>query len=145
MRQSFNHIDASERDFIQQKVSLGRSYWSIAAEMGRPASTISREVARNRGDAGGYEAIGAGCAARGRRRRGLVKLRAGSALREHVITHISKGWSPQQISGTLAGIPEPVSSVSHETIYETCARRGDYVILTLVKRHSRVSLVDRCV
>ena len=118
MRQSFKHIDASERDFIQQQVSLGRSLRSIAAEMGRPASTISREVARNRGYAGGYEAIGAGSAARWRRRRGLVKLCEGSVLREHVITHIRKGWSPQQISGTLAGMSEPVGTVSHETIYQ---------------------------
>jgi IS30 family transposase len=118
MRQSFEHIDVSERDFIQQQVSLGRSLRSIAAEMGRPASTISREVARNRGDAGGYEAIGAGGAARGRRWRGLVKLREGSVLREHVITHIRKGWSPQQIYGTLAGMSEPFGSVSHETIYQ---------------------------
>ena len=87
MVQAFKHIDAFERDFIQQQVSIGRSFRSIAKELGRPASTISREVARNRGDAGGYEAIGAGGAARGRRRRGLVKLREGSVLREHVITH----------------------------------------------------------
>jgi len=47
-------------------------------------------------------------AARGRRRCGLVKLREGSVLREHMITHIRKGWSPRQISGTLEGISEPV-------------------------------------
>jgi IS30 family transposase len=75
-------------------------------------------VARNPGDARGYEAIGAVSAARGRRRRGLVQLREGSVLREIVITHIRKGWSPQQISGTLAGMSEPVSSVSHATIYQ---------------------------
>ena len=118
MRQSFKHIDAFERSLIQQQVSIGRSYRSIAAALGRSASAISREVARNRADPDRYEAIGAGCAARGRRRRGLVKLREGSLLREHVITHIRKGWSPQQISGTLAGMSEPVGSVSHETIYQ---------------------------
>lgn len=63
MRQSFKHIDASKRDFILQRVSLSLSYRSISTEMGRPASTISREVARHRCDAGGYEAIGAGSAA----------------------------------------------------------------------------------
>ena len=73
-------------------------------------------MARNRADADRYEAIVAGRAARRRRR--LVKLRKGSVLREHVITHIRKGWSPQQISGTLAGMSEPVGSVSHETIYQ---------------------------
>ena len=106
MRQSFKHIDAFERSLIQQQVSIGRSYRSIAAALGRSASAISREVARNRADPDRYKAIGAGCAARGHRRRGLVKLREGSLLREHVITHIRKGWSPQQISGTLAGMGE---------------------------------------
>ena len=72
----------------------------------------------NRCGAGVYEAIGAWSAARGRRRCGLVKLREGSALREHIITHIGKGWSPQQISGNLVGMFEPVASVSHETIYQ---------------------------
>ncbi len=91
MRQSFKHIDAFERDTIQQQVSIGRSYRSIAAALGRSASAISREVARNRADPDRYEAIGAGWAARRRRRRGLVKLREGSVLREHVITHIRKG------------------------------------------------------
>ena len=32
--------------------------------------------------------------------------------------HIRKGWSPQQISGTLAIIFDPIGSVSHETIYQ---------------------------
>ena len=118
IRQAFKHLDAFERNFIQQQVSIGRSLRSIAKEMDRPASTISREVARNPGDARGYEAIGAVSAARGRRRRRLVKLREGSVLREHVITHIRKGWSPQQISGALARMSEPVGTVSHETIYQ---------------------------
>ena len=118
MRQSFKHIDHAERDFIQQQVRGARSYRSIAATLGRSVSAVSREVARNRCDAGYYEAISAGNAARVRRRRGLVKLREGSALREHVIKHIRKGWSPQQISGTLAIMSDPIGSVSHETIYQ---------------------------
>ena len=118
MRQSFKHIDAFERDTIQQQVSIGRSYRSIAAALGRSASAISREVARNRADPDRYEAIGAGRAARRRRRRGLVKLREGSLLRAHVVAHIRKGWSPQQISGTLADMQEAFGSVSHETIYQ---------------------------
>ena len=87
MRQSFKHIDAFERDTIQQQVSIGRSYRSIAAALGRSASAISREVARNRADPDRYEAIGAGRAARRRRRRGLIKLHEGSLLRAHVVAH----------------------------------------------------------
>jgi len=85
MRQSFKHIDALERHLIKQHVSNGRSYRSIAVEMGRRASTISREVALNRGDLTGSEAFGARGAARCRRRRGLVKLREGSLLRNDTI------------------------------------------------------------
>ena len=80
-------------------------------------------MARNRGETGGYDALDAGRAALGRRRRGLVKLREGSALRAHVFAHVRKGWSPQQISGTLARMPQAVGQapchVSHETIYQT--------------------------
>ncbi len=119
MRQAFKHIDAGERDFIHRHLNEGRSRRWIAAELGRPASAICREVARNRGETRGYDAIDAGRAARGRRRRGIVKLREGSALRRHVFDHIRKGWSPQQISGTLARMPQAVGHVSHETIYQT--------------------------
>jgi len=85
MRQSFKHSDHAVRGVIQQQVRDARSYRSRTATLGRSVSAISREVARNRCDAGCYEAISAGNAARVRRRRGLVKLREGSALREHVI------------------------------------------------------------
>jgi hypothetical protein len=56
IRQSFKHIDASDRSLIQQQLSIGRSYRSIAAALALPAWTISREVMRNGGDMGGYEA-----------------------------------------------------------------------------------------
>ena len=72
MRQAFKHIDGVERDFIHRHLNEGRSGRWIAAELGRPASAISREVARNRGETGGYDALDAGRAALGRRRRGLV-------------------------------------------------------------------------
>ena len=58
-------------------ISTDRSYRSIVAKLGGSASAISREVARNRADADCYQAIGVVSAARGRRRRGLVKLREG--------------------------------------------------------------------
>ena len=118
MGQAYNHIDAVERDFIHRHLIEGRSRRWIAAALGRPPSAISREVSRNRSQAGGYDAIGAGRAALDRRRCGLVKLQEGSALRGHVFAHLCKGWSPQQISGTLARMPQAVGRVSHETIYQ---------------------------
>jgi IS30 family transposase len=119
MGHGYKHIDSVERDFIHRHLREGRSGRWIAGELGRPASAISREVARNRGETGGYDGISAGKAALDRRRRGLVKLREGSSLRAHVFKHIRKGWSPEQISGTLARMSDPVGQVSHETIYQT--------------------------
>ena len=93
MRQPFKHIDAVERDFIPRHLNEGRSHRWIAAELGRPASAVSREVGRNRGEAGGYDGIDAGKFALDRRCRGPVKLREGSGLRAHVFAYIRKGWS----------------------------------------------------
>ena len=118
MGQIYKHIDAVERDFIHRHLNEGRSHRWIAAQLGRPASAVSREVGRNRDEARGYDGIDAGQFALDRRRRGLVKLREGSGLREHVFAHIRKGWSPQQISGTLACMPQAIGHVSHETIYQ---------------------------
>ena len=52
-----------------------------------------------------------------------MKLREGSSLRAHVFGQIRKGWSPQQISGSLSLMsaqisPDPIGRVSHETIYQ---------------------------
>ena len=119
MGQDYSQLDASDRDFIHRHLNEGRSGRWIAERLGRPPSAVCREVSRNGGDAGVYDALDAGRAALGRRRRGPVKLREGSVLRAHVFAHIRKGWSPQQISGTLARMPQAVGRVSHETIYQT--------------------------
>ena len=117
MGQHYHHLSASERNFIQSHLNVERSCQWIAGALGRSVSVVSREVRRSRSAAGAYDAVSAGTAARARRRRGLVKLRDGSALRGHVFGQIRKGWSPQQISGRLKQMPE-CEQVSHETIYQ---------------------------
>jgi transposase, IS30 family len=117
MGQHYHHLSASERNFIQSHLNVKRSCRWIAGALGRSVASVSREVRRSRSDAGAYDAVSAGTDARARRRRGLVKLRDGSALRGHVFGQIRKGWSPQQISGRLKQMPE-CEQVSHETIYQ---------------------------
>ena len=119
MGQIYKHIDAVERDFIHRHLNEGRSHRWIAAQLGRPASAVSREVGRNRDEARGYDGIDAGQFALDRRRRGPGKLRDGSGLREYLFAHLRKGWSPRQISGALACMPQAIGHVSHETIYQT--------------------------
>ena len=111
MEQIYKHNDAFERGGIHRDQNEGRSHRWLVAERARPASAVSREVGRNRDEARGYDGIDAGPFALDRRRRGLVKLREGSGLREHVFAHIRKGWSPQQISGTLACMPQAIGHV----------------------------------
>ena len=121
MGQHYTHIGADERNFIQRHLNLGQSQTQIAATLGRPRSAISREVRRNRGGLSSYDAATAAASALGRRRRGVVKLAEGSAMREHVFKQIRQGWSPQQISGKLKTMLDNdnlLGQVSHEAIYQ---------------------------
>jgi IS30 family transposase len=73
---------------------------SIARRLGRSASTVSREVARNGGSR--YRAHRADQAALRRARRPKVcKLAANPGLALIVEEKLGLGWSPQQISGWL--------------------------------------------
>lgn len=130
MGQIYNQLSNDERNFIQRHLNLGRSRRWIAWRLNRSAPTISREVKRSSGSSCGYDAASAAVSCKARRRRGLVKLREGTALRQHVLKHIRLAWSPQQISGKLRAMSEQTPPadpalpvVSHETIY-----RAIYVI-----------------
>lgn len=116
MGQHYFQISPSERHFIEHHRHLGQGPSWIARALSRPLSTITREIARNRGGNGTYVAVDAASQSKARRFFGPVKLAEGTGLREHVFRQIRKGWSPQQISGTLKRMPD-AEQVSHETIY----------------------------
>lgn len=124
MDQHYHHFSALERNVLQHQLNLGRSQAQIALALGRSRSTVSREVRRNAvaaspdsGSILNYDASFASRASFARRRRGLVRLAQGSALRTTVFKQIRLGWSPQQISGRLKLMDQP-EIVSHETIYQ---------------------------
>lgn len=125
MGSRYEQLSAEERGTVMALTSQGISMRGVALVLRRAPSTVSRELRRNgyrpagaRGSigrppiAGGYDARLAGCRARRLRRkaRGVRKLDGGSALWAEVREHLKRGWSPEQIAGTL-------KSVSHETIY----------------------------
>ena len=92
---------------------------AIGRQLGRSASTISREVAANGGRLG-YRALRAQrrairCAARPR----PGKLAGSPRLRAAVQQRLAERWSPQQISARLrAEYPDDLEMrISHETIY----------------------------
>lgn len=124
MGQHYQHLCSEERNFIQRSLNQGLSINAMAASMKRSRVTLWREIRRNALKRDAYDASWAASASRARRRRGLTKLREGTALRAYVFGQIRLAWSPQQISGRLKAMNDPdLPCVSHETIY-----RAIYVI-----------------
>jgi IS30 family transposase len=134
MGKTYEQLSIEERTKIQMQLEDGVTPAAIALGLKRSPSTISRELRRNnwvrpkarRGPgrppvAGGYRSEAAhkracACTIIPRRQR---RLQPGTALWEQVMEYLKRGYSPEQISGTLRIVhPEtPTLQVSHETIY----------------------------
>jgi len=110
-----------EREIISRGIAVCRSIRSIAQELHRPASTISREITRNGGYAQ-YRAIAADKLARERALRPkLCKLATNKHLQRVISDKLKTHWSPEQIAGWLKRQypQEEHNQVSHETIYRS--------------------------
>ncbi|WP_426308573.1 IS30 family transposase [Cellulosimicrobium sp. E-16] len=118
-RRSARHLSPGEREEISRGIVAGLSARVIAEGLGRSASTVSREIARNGGRAG-YRATRADERARVEARRPRVpRLASDQRLRATVLSRLELDWSPQQIAAWLRREhpDEPGMWVSHETIY----------------------------
>jgi IS30 family transposase len=125
---SGRYLSLAEREEIAVGLARGESYRQIGARLSppRPASTVSREVARN-GPRGRYRAVRAQALAELRARRPKEAKLAGNAeLRGWVQEHLEMKWSPEEISARLVlefpGRAE--MRVSHETIYQSLYVQG---------------------
>jgi IS30 family transposase len=110
-----------EREEISRRLATGESLRSIAARLGRSASTVCREVNRN-GGRGRYRAQKAEEQALKRSLRPKRCLLAmNERLRAMVARKLRENWSPEQISGWLSKHypDDEAMRVSHETIYRT--------------------------
>ena len=114
-------LTLSERETISRGLAGQRSMRTIAVELGRSASTVSREIKRNGGCAD-YRASQADQAAWDRAHRPKTcKLAHNRALARIVANKLQQAWSPEQIAGWLKHTYADDESyqVSHETIYRT--------------------------
>ena len=117
----YQRLNFNEREEISRYLVLDYSYRQIAFCLNRSASTISREIKRNRVFRLDYRAILSQHHAqlithRSSRQR---KLEINKELRNFVIEHLQQRWSPEQIAKRLK-ILYPADMhmrVSHETIY----------------------------
>ena len=120
-RRSRLALTLAEREEVSRGLVAGHSIRAIAANLGRAASTISREIKRNNGrDA--YRANNAEKVAWDRARRPkLCKLVKNPRLARVVAGKLQLQWSPEQIAGWLKHTyPHDASHrVSHEAIYRS--------------------------
>ena len=131
MGSKYRHLNICERGMIETYLAMGTRPGTIAINLSRSRSTITREIHRNgwrrptivprpgrKVEAGGYSCERAehrACrqAAIPRVARKLVP---GTPLWALMVEHLGRGLSPAQIQSTLARMPEPVQ-LSRETIY----------------------------
>ena len=114
-------LTLGEREEISRAVVAGHSIRSIAAQLGRAPSTISREIKRNGGQEC-YRASQADQSAWDRGRRPKTgKLAQNRALARLVAGKLQLQWSPEQVAGWLKRTyPDDTSlQVSPETIYRS--------------------------
>ncbi len=120
------YLSVAEREEISIGLARGEGVRVIARRLGRAASTVSREIARN-GGRRRYRAHRAEAAARERARRPkTATLAQNTELRGWVQARLLEKWSPVQISTRLASeFPDrPEMRVSHETIYQSLYVQG---------------------
>ena len=114
------YLTLAERETIADLRRSGASLRAIGRALGRPASTIKRELDA-RSQNGRYQPYAAQRAwAASRPRPKTSKLVTDASLREYVQEKLSVRWSPEQISHTLLKeFPDDESMrVSPETIYQ---------------------------
>ncbi len=90
-----------EREEISRGIAAGESARAIASRIGRSASSVSREIARN-GGRDAYRAANADAATWERARRPKAsKLDRHEGLRELVRLKLTDDWSPERIAAWL--------------------------------------------
>lgn len=100
---SARFLSEDERIVIGDRAGAGSSLRAFGRELGRPASTISREVHRNRdAESGRYRPFAAHRLALARLARPRERRLTGDpVLRGHVQQGLDRRWSPEQIANTL--------------------------------------------
>lgn len=138
-RRSSLRLSLLEREEISRGIAAGHSARVIGQVLGRSASTVSREIARN-GGRDSYRAAGADARAWERAKRPRPsKLERSEELRGLVQPKLNADWSPQQIAAWLKGTfpDEPDRQLSHEVIYRTLYTSTRLELPAVLLKHLR--------
>jgi transposase, IS30 family len=140
-------LSVTERGMIQMGRRAGMTYAKIGEAIGRDKSVVWREVKRNSGADGEYQASVAHAKAhQARRRPKPLKLVEDEHLCRLIAVWMDDGWSPKLISAMLAFYfpDDETMQVSHETIYQALyvqtrgKLRADLAEKLSLKRKQRV-------
>jgi len=112
---SYKHLSLEERHYIELSMKNEKTLSEIGKELGRSQSTITREIARNKG-LRGYRHNQADRMANKRHeiKRKAVKLT--TKIADIIAGYIRQDWSPEQVVGWLE--KEGIIKLHHETIYQ---------------------------
>lgn len=111
---AYERVTKTERNLIRMWCQAGYGQREIARRLGRSASTINRELARNTGGRG-YQPRQAHRMAQERARRPGVR-RFTEEVKEDAEARLREGWTPEMISGRARLEERPW--VCKETIYK---------------------------
>jgi len=114
----YKQLNIEERELIQTRLWNKVSIRSIATELNRSTSTISREIRRNKPpERNLYTPRLAEERARVyRKNRGRKDRLKNKSIRDYTINHLKLRWSPEQISGRIK--IDLGEEISHEAIYQ---------------------------
>ena len=121
-KDNYKRLAIQERESISRGLAQKKSMRSIAREINRSPSTISREIKWNSGKSG-YRAFSASQRAKtaaASRREGKSKIAQLESLRRYVLKKLQAGWSPAEISERIKieYSWDMAMRVSHEAIYQ---------------------------
>ena len=118
-RKRFKHLSVFDRAIIGQKRKEGLSYGEIGKIIGRPKSTVFREVEKRKSkELGFYRADVAHEKALNKRgKRGVRERLKNETIRSYAKEKLKLGWSPEQIALRLP-IDHPGETISYEAIYQ---------------------------
>lgn len=114
----YKHFSIVEREKLQNGLWAGRSIRSIAEELGRSPSSVSREVQKNRSPL--FERytprLAHERALTHRSHRGRKDRLKNGTIRNYVRLKLGEGFSPEQIAGRMT--LDLHEHISHEAIYQ---------------------------
>lgn len=116
----YTHFSIEEREKIQYGRWDKKPVRTIAKELGRSPSSVSREINRNLDSLGRKHYVPRTAnerALRKRKSRGRHDRLKNKTIRDYVISELKQRTSPEQIAGRIS-IERPGQSISHEAIYQ---------------------------